>query len=96
MKEGDKIYCIKNNYGYLDFDNDNALLNEKGKFYRIDNIGEYRVLVTCNTHHLCEYYLFENKNERSEYCNWNRGIFYDYFITEQQLRKEKIKKINNE
>lgn len=83
MKKGDKVLCIKSCISKNDFINTVEELNSKGKFYIIDEINSYRVLVTCNYElSVCEYLLNDEKR-----------YFYDYFVTEQQYRKMKLLKL---
>lgn len=84
MKIGDKVYCIKTNISRIQIIAGTEL-NVKGHIYTIDGIEHTAIKTSCELpYSICVYTLTE-----SDY------MFNKYFITLKQLRKEKLKKIND-
>lgn len=84
MKKGDKIYCIKTRPGI------NYNLNTINNYYEIIKIYNNIISVSCdkNKYHIsCQYSLANDLDYMY--------LFNDYFLTIRDIRKEKIKKINN-
>ncbi len=93
MKSGDKIYCIKSWYG---------LYYKEHKFYTIDGVTTYDKI---------SHSISNEDKETTIYCIIIRDrydttvftteryrdcyYFYDYFITEKELRKKKLNELQN-
>ena len=91
-KIGDIVYCYKDNKY------DGTYIHKKGNYYEIKEIDEYfsNARVTL---------LYEKGNELYQAYwispNLNKGdqilpglLFYDYFLSKQECRKIKLKKLN--
>lgn len=86
MKIGDKVHCIRNRYSI-----DLSIIHTIGKKYTlIDmNINTNIILVQSNDSYY-EHCIFYFKG----FLNHNY-IFKDYFITNEEMRNLKIKKLKN-
>lgn len=86
MKTGDNVYCVKDyvcNYPQR--------IYEKGKNYKINAIIEFDRL----DHHTHKANIDNTMFSLSKDSNIGFHLnFYEYFITEQELRKLKLQKIN--
>ena len=92
---GDKVYCHTDRYY------SNVLINEKGKTYEIKHIKKdlnnffkdiSLFIIVENEHEILlidGYWIFNSDNKIK-----NCKLFYDYFMTLNQYRNLKLKKIN--
>ena len=91
IKEYDKVLCIKNRYTLEKWNETKPILFEKNKLYTIlfhDN-KDNSVAIGDNRHNTWWYFLDNKKgNEKLD------RLFSDYFLTPQQLRKQKLLKLN--
>lgn len=87
----DKVLCIKNRYTLEKWNETKPILFEKNKLYTIlfhDN-KDNSVAIGDNRHNTWWYFLDNKKgNEKLD------RLFSDYFLTPQQLRKQKLLKLN--
>jgi hypothetical protein len=85
MKVGDEVYCIKSR-------NNLNLKNNTYHILKIDNNkNDILISVEHNQIHINCHYLYHNTSTLSKknfYC------FEEYFISESELRKLKLKKLN--
>ena len=80
MKVGDKVYCIKTLKHY------NLTFFNKGKVYIIAQVRYGNIRISDDVSGSSEFNLLEpNKDEYK---------FHEYFITQKEYRKQKLKKIN--
>ena len=87
MKVGDKVYCKRDfTANYIDL-----AFNRRSYFYKKDN-GYIVTFVTTNENG-CLFILIDQVIFCSNITNSLRH-FDDYFYTKQELRKEKLKKLN--
>jgi hypothetical protein len=92
MKEGDKVYCIKE---YIDSDGDILnIVNEKYTIVRINNFysneNDKVISVETSTDRVNVFWLkYQQFND-----NWDNmrkeNLFNDYFITERKLKLQKL------
>lgn len=88
MKEGDKLYCIKD---YFDHNFTNIPLFEKGKDYEIRIIDGNTIEVYNFTYgYSAEYYLVEIDNGVPKNI-YTPKSFYEYFDTKIERAKKIIK-----
>ena len=83
MKIGDKIYCIKNCISNIQ-SMEGTVLNIKGQIYKINQITDTEIKTNCELGFTTCVFTLNN----SDY------MFSDYFKTINQLRKEKLTKLN--
>lgn len=92
MKEGDKVYCIKE---YIDCDGEILnIVNEKYTIVRINNFysneNDKVISVETSTDRVNVFWLkYQQFND-----NWDNmrkeNLFNDYFITERKLKLQKL------
>lgn len=92
MKEGDKVYCIKE---YIDSDGDILnIVNKKYTIVRINNFysneNDKVISVETSTDRVNVFWLkYQQFND-----NWDNmrkeNLFNDYFITERKLKLQKL------
>lgn len=92
MKSGDCFICKK---GLIDNDRGDILI--KNKKYKISQTGivnsrHNNPCIQMNTEYTYDSYFFLENRNLKHYDKY----FYDYFYTEKELRKLKLKKIENE
>lgn len=78
MKIGDKVLCIKNRFSVVY----NKNIFEKNNYYTITKIYSYSVDID-------EYTFSTTETNGSKF--W---IYSEYFITDKERRKQKLKKLN--
>lgn len=85
IKKGDRVFCIKNCQN----------LFYKGKLYTIHFASDYSVSVSLgqDRNPYLTFSLYSESYHKRQYHQTKR--FEEYFITQQQLRKNKLFKIKN-
>ena len=91
MKEGDKVYCIRNRecYDYGHKFKYGSILNKKGEIYIITDISDIAIITTAENNLHCGFSpMIVHQNSR------NHILFCKHFITWKEYRKQKLEKIN--
>jgi len=99
MKINEKVFCKKNLYSKGIYGMSGTVY-KKGTYYRISYIENGYIFIPYSDATDFSYNCFHESNDidiryEFEYLDNEPYIFNDYFDTEQQIRRNKLKKIIN-
>lgn len=86
MRIGDKVYCIKNRENEFTFQIENEFIVDKDIFYTIIKITDNHIEISSNIAIHFRYRIIEDDT--------SLPYFDEYFITNKEYRKLKLKKID--